>query len=69
MGGVTDDAMCVAVDDGVCILIIFFSENLLLGVSFGFRWFGISTLFLIMKFGAVDFCHKFVYFGSEVLVL
>ena len=60
MGKVMADTMCDAVDDGVSILIIPLSANVLLGGSFGFRRYGIFTLFLILKFGAVNFCHQFV---------
>ena len=66
---ITADYMGVEVDDGVSILIISFSTTVLLGGSFGFIWCGISTLFPTMNFCSVDFCHQFVYFGSEVLVL
>ena len=68
MGEVTADAMGVAVDYGVSILIIPFSATVLIGGSFGFIWCGISTLFLMLNFCAVDFFHQFVYFGSGVLV-
>ena len=57
---ITADAMGVAVDNGVSILIISFSTNLILGGYFGFRRCGISTLLLILKFCAVDFFHQFV---------
>ena len=63
------DYMGVAVDDWVSILIISFSTTILLGGSFGFRWCGLSTLFLMLNFCAVDFCYQFVYFGYEVLLL
>ena len=69
MGEVTDDSMGVAVHDGVSMIITPFSATVLLVGSFGFRWCGFSTIFLMMNLCAVDFCHKFVYFGSEVLVL
>ena len=61
--------MGVSVYDGVYILIIPLSTTVLLGGSFGLRQYEIFTLFLMMKFCAVGFCHRFVYFGSEVLVL
>ena len=63
MGELTADAMVVVVDDGVSIFIISFSATVLIGGSFGFRRCGIFTLFLMLKFCAVDFCHQFVYFG------
>ena len=69
MGGVTADSMGVALDGGVFILIISFSATILLGGSFGFRRFRISTLFLMLNFCAVDFTHQFVFFGSKFLVL
>ena len=55
MGEVTADAMDVAVYYGVSILILYFSATVLLGGSFGFRRCGVSTLFLMMNFCAVDF--------------
>ena len=67
-GEVTYDIMGMSVDHGTSILIISLSTNVLLGGSFGVRWCGIFTIFLILKFCAVDFCHQFVYFGSEVLL-
>ena len=68
MGDVTADAMGVAVDYGVSILIIPLTATVLIRGSFWFRRSGIFTLFLMLKFCAVDFCHQIVYFGSEVLV-
>ena len=68
VGEVTTDAIGVAVDDGLSILIVSFRATVLLGGSFGFRRCGISNLFLMLKFFAVDFLHQFVYVGSEVLV-
>ena len=68
VGEVTDDAMCVAVYDGVYILIMPLVADFLLGDSFGLRWCGIFTLLLMLKFGAVGFFCQIVYFGSEVLV-
>ena len=65
---VTADTMDVAVDHGVFILIIYLSATVLLYGFLGFSWCGILTLFLMLKFCAVDFCHQFLYFGSEVLV-
>ena len=58
----TDDAMGVAVDDRVSILIISFIVTFLLDGSFGFGRCGIFTLFLMLNFYVVDFCHKFFYF-------
>ena len=55
VGEVTADSMGVAVDDGVFIFIISCSATVLLGGSFGFRRCGISTLFLMLNFCAVDF--------------
>ena len=52
---VTADAMGVAVDDGISILIISFSTIFLLGGSFGFRRCGLFTLFLMLNFCAVYF--------------
>ena len=46
VGEVTADAMGVAVDDGVSILIISFSANVLLGGSFGFIRSGYFTSLL-----------------------
>ena len=66
---ITADYMDVAVDDGVSILIIYIRATVLLGGSFGFRRSGLFTLFLILNFCAVYFCHQFVYFISEILVL
>ena len=63
------DAMGVVVYDELSILIISFIDTVILGGSFGFRRCGISTLFLILIFFAVGFCHQFVYFGYKVLVL
>ena len=54
VGEVTSDSMGVAAADGLSILIISFIETLLLGVYLGFRRFGISTLFLMLNFCAVD---------------
>ena len=68
MGEVTADSMGVAVDDWVSILIISLSATVLLDGSFEFIQCGVFTLFLMLKFCAVDFCHQFVYFGSKVLV-
>ena len=68
MGEVTADSVGVTVNDGVSILIIYFRATFLLGGSFGFIRCGISNPFLMLNFCAVDFCHQFVYFGSEVLV-
>ena len=65
---VTADVTCVSVDDGVSILIIYLRETVLLVGSFWFMPCEIFTLFLMLKFGDVYFCHKFVYFGSEILV-
>ena len=69
VGEVRADDMGVAVDDGLYILIIYLRETVLLVGSFRFIQCGIFTLFLMMKFCAVDFCNKLIYFGSEVLVL
>ena len=69
VGQVTADTMGVEVDDGVSILIISLSVTVLLGGSFGFIQSGLFTLFLMLNLFAVDFCHQFVYFGSEILVL
>ena len=67
-GEVTADSMGVALYDRLSIIIMSLSAIFLLGDSFGFRWCGLFTLFLMMQFGAVDFFHQFVYFHSEVLV-
>ena len=64
MSEFTANAMCVTVDDGVYILIMSLIVTVLIGGSFGFRRCGIFTLFLIMKFGAVDFCNQLFYFVS-----
>ena len=53
VGEVTTDAMLVAVDDGVYILIISFSATSLLGGFFGFRQSGICSLFLMLNVCAV----------------
>ena len=55
MGEVTASAVGMAVDDGLSILIMTLSTSILLGGSFGFRWWGIFTLFLMLKFCADDF--------------
>ena len=55
MDEVTADAMGVAVNDGVSILIISFSATILLVGSFGFRHCGIYTIFLMLNFFAVYF--------------
>ena len=68
VGEVMADATGEAVYDRVSILIISISATVLLGGSFGFRWCGLSTIFLVLNFCDVDFCHKSVYFGSEFLV-
>ena len=68
VGEVTADSIGVAVDDRLSIIIMSLSAIFPLGGSFGFRWCGLFTLFLMMQFGAVDFFHQFVYFISEVLV-
>ena len=68
LGEVTTYNMGVALDDGVSILIISLSATVLLDGSFEFIQCGVFTLFLMLKFCAVDFCHQFVYFGSKVLV-
>ena len=60
VGGVTADVMSVSVDDGVYILIISLRATDLLGGSFGFRRSGIFTLYLMLNFCDVDFCHHFV---------
>ena len=52
---VTANVIVVAVDDGVSILIIYFSVTFLLSGSFGFRRCGLSTLFLMLNFCVVDF--------------
>ena len=54
VGEVTADSMGVAVDDGVSILIIYLSANVLLCGSFGFRRSGILTLFLTQIFSSRD---------------
>ena len=69
VGEVMSDAMGMAVDDGVSILIISLSSNALLGGSFGFIRSGVFNIFLMLNVCAVGFLHKFVYFGSEILVL
>ena len=69
VGEVMADDMGAAVHDGASIIIISLSETVLIGGYFEFRPCGIFTLFLMLKVCAVDFCHQFVYFGSEVLVL
>ena len=69
VGEITSDAMGVAVDDRVSILIIYLSLNVLIGGSFGFIQSGVFTLFLMLNFCAVGFPHQFVYFGSEILVM
>ena len=68
VGEVTDDAMGVAVDDWVSIFIISLIATVFLVVYFWFRQCGVFTLFLMLRFCFVDFCHQFVYFGSRVLV-
>ena len=60
MDEVTADAMVVAVNDGVSILITSSISTVLLGVSFGFIWCGVFTIFLMLKFCAIDFYHHFV---------
>ena len=55
VGEVTADAMDVALDDGVSILIISFIKTVLLGGSFGFIHCWISTLLLMLNFCVVDF--------------
>ena len=62
------DDIGVAVDDALSILIIALRTIVLLGDSFWFRRSGIFTLILMLKFCDVDFCHQFIYFGSDVLV-
>ena len=59
VGEVTADAMGVAVYDGVSILITSFGATVLLGGSFWFRRCGISNLFLMLYFFAVDFPISF----------
>ena len=48
VGKVMTDAMDVALNYGVSILIIYFRTTVLLGGPFGFRWCGIYTLFLML---------------------
>ena len=60
VGEVTADSMGVVVYYGVSILIISLSSTVLLGVSFGFIWCGVFTIFLMLKFCAIDFYHHFV---------
>ena len=49
------DAMVVAVDYGVSILIVSFGATFFLGGSIGFRRCEISTLFLMLNFCTVEF--------------
>ena len=55
MGEFTADYMGVAVDYRLSILIIYFSKTVLIYGSFRFRNCGVSTLFLMLNFCAVDF--------------
>ena len=68
VGEVTYDTMGVAVYYGVSVLILSLGATALLGGSFGFRRCGIFNLLLMLKFFAVDCCHRFVHFGSGFLV-
>ena len=68
VGDITADAIGVAVDDGLSILIISSSATVLLGGSFGSLLCGLITLFLMLNFCAIYLFPQFVYFGSEILV-
>ena len=59
MGEVMASSVGVAVDEGLSILIMTLSTSIILGGSFGFIWWGVFTLFLILKFCADDFSISF----------